>query len=34
MNMEKGAADRRLAPGITRSNRRVVSWGGYFFFMI
>ncbi len=30
--IEKGAADRRLAPPmVKRSNRRVVSWGGYFF---
>ena len=34
MNIEKGAADRRLAPLGYRSNRSVGIWGGYFSFMI
>ncbi len=35
MNIEKGAADRRLAPeDYMEVTARLGTWGGYFFFMI
>lgn len=35
MNIEKGAADRRLAPkDYEEVTARLGTWGGYFFFMI